>query len=764
MDSNLGNDPFGSDNSVIADLNVDLGRSRGTESIGQNDSVREVARLGKELQTILEMNARFSESIFESHRKLPEIQKQVLDLQKQSLSVLRSTAKVEERITEAILKRGSAGDDSSPGGRHRAVVDAPDVPTHDPSGTTTRPAVGGSTPIPQSQVTPTRSPGPSSPSSSPKAPIPGKPLEGTNKVLEQLEAVTRVQSAGGGLNSAGGLAGALGNAIGGIGPEGNVASLIGDSLKTVAPWALGIGAAVGTVNKMAEQYADITKQGQGAHGGGFSEGLGYEMSVRSMALNPFISTEQARKIVMSGVNNGFTGKELDTVTDFMAQNLKTMNMDVDTSVKMLKLSVIQGGQSIQDLAKDLDTLKGAASLGPMTQQQISSNATDVMASLYGQGVDSDRVSGIMKNAALFGNIQGSPLYQSNLGVKLTQAFSNAGFAYNVARDQGIQVRDSKEIAANLANNGIDPHSAAWQYMVDWNKNQNPVKKGSAKDKQDPDARMREFLYFFGPQLPGIDDMTLRNIYSAIESNVDMIGQANSQVSQATGSNAVIDQSNSGYAQVQYAVQSKSWWGNVALGSASDIERETTDVHGVTGSRYRNKALESMVTSPQDVAVYNPKTGQTYKLNYDNKDMMDKIASGEFKLVKLAKGLSDYSMEGDLSKGTGGYIELTKDELAGTNASSSSYTLADSVAAGHLLDGVNSSGSYSGLGVKVSGEITMNADTARYFSYLSNPSYITYADTLGGKDPNTGVGGNSADPAGNGISGAVSGGSGTRKPG
>ncbi len=84
--------------------------------------------------------------------------------------------------------------------------------------------------------------------------------------------------------------------------------------------SLGVGAAVGGMalfQQGGQAVQGLRSMGQ-TRGGDFQEGLGYEMALRSMALNPFITTDQARQIVSQGLSSGYTGKEFDTVTQFMA--------------------------------------------------------------------------------------------------------------------------------------------------------------------------------------------------------------------------------------------------------------------------------------------------------------------------------------------------------------------------------------------------------------------------------------------------------------
>lgn len=158
------------------------------------------------------------------------------------------------------------------------------------------------------------------------------------------------------------LSGAAGTAVRGAG----VAGLV-------------VGGALAT-QKIGEQYQSYVAQGA-VRGGGAAEGIAFEGQVRAMAMNPFISMEQSRKIMQTALSEGYTGKEFDTVTDFMAENLKKMNVDVATSVKVLQNNVINGGQSIEAAQTDLRTA---------TQLAADPNATKtsaMFAEQYQQGTE-----------------------------------------------------------------------------------------------------------------------------------------------------------------------------------------------------------------------------------------------------------------------------------------------------------------------------------------------------------------------------------------
>ena len=99
------------------------------------------------------------------------------------------------------------------------------------------------------------------------------------------------------------------------------------------------------------QYQDFRAQGL-QRGGGAMEGLAFEMGVRTMAMNPFIDVEQSRRIMQTALNEGYTGREMETVTQFMTENLVQMNLTAQESAKILRENVQRGGQSLEAAQQD----------------------------------------------------------------------------------------------------------------------------------------------------------------------------------------------------------------------------------------------------------------------------------------------------------------------------------------------------------------------------------------------------------------------------
>jgi hypothetical protein len=151
-----------------------------------------------------------------------------------------------------------------------------------------------------------------------------------------------------------GAAGLMGRLPGMMGTVGKAAGVLGAGV-TLAVASQSVG----------EQYQQYKNQGM-VRGGGFSEGIGYEGQIRALALNPFISTEQSRQLITSALSEGYTGKEFDTVTQFMAENLKNMNMSVAESMKLVNQQMVQGGQSVLGFAKQMSTIKGLSDEGYAT--------------------------------------------------------------------------------------------------------------------------------------------------------------------------------------------------------------------------------------------------------------------------------------------------------------------------------------------------------------------------------------------------------------
>jgi hypothetical protein len=134
--------------------------------------------------------------------------------------------------------------------------------------------------------------------------------------------------------------------IGALGPIGAAASIAGLGLT-------GFSAA----QFLGPKIQNLKDMGL-TEGGGAKEGLGQEFQARMMAINPFITNEQSRSIVQSAYRDGYSGKEFDTVTKFMAENLKDFAMTVGESRQIVQKQMVQAGATPEGIRAELEQQKG----------------------------------------------------------------------------------------------------------------------------------------------------------------------------------------------------------------------------------------------------------------------------------------------------------------------------------------------------------------------------------------------------------------------
>lgn len=180
----------------------------------------------------------------------------------------------------------------------------------------------------------------------------------------------------------GGMSRGLPSGIGGMGDA------LG-GLKGVAG-AGGVAGLALLANQLVQSGGQFVQKWDNAgsiRGGGMREGLGYEMQARVMAMNPFITTEQSRKIIQGALSEGYTGKEFDTVLDFVKENLRSMNMSIGESFGQYKKSVVEGGQSVESLTSENYTTKSLSRSGSMSFEQMKDVVNTSKNTLIDMGVN-----------------------------------------------------------------------------------------------------------------------------------------------------------------------------------------------------------------------------------------------------------------------------------------------------------------------------------------------------------------------------------------
>jgi hypothetical protein len=172
---------------------------------------------------------------------------------------------------------------------------------------------------------------------------------------------------------------------GAVGSGGGMLSALGRGLGIAG----GVGA-VGLAGFEAAQFAGSRLQGLReiglTQGGGIGEGFDAEMQARVMALNPFITNEQSRSIIQGAYSSGFKGKEYETVTKFMAENLKEFAMTAMESQELLKNRMVAGGESPESIRAGLLQSKELSKQGYLSFQDRNAGMNQLTGTLANAGV------------------------------------------------------------------------------------------------------------------------------------------------------------------------------------------------------------------------------------------------------------------------------------------------------------------------------------------------------------------------------------------
>lgn len=231
-------------------------------------------------------------------------------------------------------------------------------------------------------------------------------INALRKHMAKRSGATNAPSSGGGESGASDP-----NSNGGGGEEGTGG--MGGLLK-------GLGIAGGAMGVITGGLALLNKGGGmvqgwrnvGAEvGGGSGEGFKASMAARSMALDPTVSTDEARsrmQLVMShGYNKSGSLDDLGSQgpLEFMSNNYAKYGMDAAHSMQLLDLSAHNTKISLAALTDGLDEMHAAAKNSVLGQDQIQAVAVNYATSMAAQGAD--------PGMALKGGIQASEMYANN---------------------------------------------------------------------------------------------------------------------------------------------------------------------------------------------------------------------------------------------------------------------------------------------------------------------------------------------------------------
>lgn len=271
----------------------------------------------------------------------------------------------------------------------------------------------------------------------------------------------------------------------GVGAAAGIGGLGG--LAKAVPY-IGAGVAgIGAINKGIEVYAEDSAVGQ-IQGGGFQEGLDARMDALKMsALNPFISNDQSRQIIMTALKGGYSGEEYEDVTEFMKSNLEDMNMSISDSMKIMKTNVEDGGQSLESLNLQLASLNDISGETGLSTEQLTKSFELISNSLVDVGASGEAAGGV-------GLLGGSAFTEGALkgergGEVINTLLTSRNIQSKIASSRGQGERPDEAIA-NLSEEGPEAVDKELSAII---------KEWSDQAQGDP-YRFRDIAAAYGVQL------------------------------------------------------------------------------------------------------------------------------------------------------------------------------------------------------------------------------------------------------------------------
>lgn len=463
-----------------------------------------------------------------------------------------------------------------------------------------------------------------------------------------------------------GAMGGLGGAGAGLG-MGRLAGMAG--MIGPAAGAIGLGmAGYGLVQGAGGIYQDYKNMGL-VRGGGAAEGVGYEMNIRAMAMNPFISSDQARQIVQQGLRDGYTGKEFDTITGMVAQNLKDFNIEVGESFKMLRKNVMEGGQSGPGFMSNMESLKqlsaqGYRSLPELQQAYASTSATLIDAGMPGQAAG--------QAAMMSGQMFGNNMTLKEVGDQITQNFATNPTAMAMMKYQGgVNVPAGLPPQAMMYAMTPDALEGGSMQVVRQAAMQAHASAGRPRKDSAPylqavmsfDFRLKAMGLNLSPnKVKELFDTLVEggDPFKESKEKVEATQREQTQVRERSGISQYLGSQISGMANVGGALLDLGGAiaGSVkdyATGNDANIEKRWGDFWEKTGDRAPNiRAASSAQRIPMLDILRNSlgpggfevvnKDRQVIKLDQDNREQMDQLSSGQLKVRPKGSTSGGYTLQ------------------------------------------------------------------------------------------------------------------------
>lgn len=230
---------------------------------------------------------------------------------------------------------------------------------------------------------------------------------------------------------------------------------LGSGLAAAGPWIAGASAVIGGVYEGVNTYADYQKEGQKRGLSGADAALfkvQQDAEIKALALDPWISTEQARQLVMAGLNTGAKGDNYDKITDFLTENLRDMNVSVSKSMQLMKASVQEGSMSIENLSATMKNIKADVGEREGDQEAALSRAQSAAETAGKVGLSADTTSALME---VSGNMLGGAEVSEEKRTKFANTLLSIGgddpytsMIYSqIAARRGIDVSEVTELSS-----------------------------------------------------------------------------------------------------------------------------------------------------------------------------------------------------------------------------------------------------------------------------------------------------------------------------
>lgn len=492
-----------------------------------------------------------------------------------------------------------------------------------------------------------------------------------------------------------GIPGMIQRGLGAMSNMAGMGGMTGALARAAGPIAGGIGiglAGYGLVQGAGGIYQDYKNMGA-VRGGGAAEGVGYEMSIRAMAMNPFISGDQARQIIQQGLREGYTGKEFDTVTQMVATNLKDFNMQISDSFALVRKNVVEGGASMVSVATSLGAIKEMSKTGYRSQPELQQAFKDTSAALIDAGMPGSQAG---QTAMLSG-----AMYADNAVLAGTMDQNIQALADNPQAMAFMKYRGGLDVPAGLMP-GAMPFLMGEDAMVGGmdkmlrdialqihNVSGRPTKEGNPVAYANAVYRFQLRLRDIGIPWAG-KRAKVQEMYDQAASGTNALKNAKDKKQESQATQTALQERNAVSRWGSGLGSGLAALGNQVLDTAGQIGGSVADLltdnsenidnrFSGLATRTRERLNDNSASSPYKIPAleairreYGSKgfevldaNSQVVKFDEGNREQMGKLSSGEFKVRPKGSSGGGYSLSelptaagGDLKQIMGGKTEVS----------------------------------------------------------------------------------------------------------